>query len=59
MNEAYKGSVHTVAFGVGLVLLAYNLGEFLETHDREHAVNTAVYGLFCAWEIGRVIGHCR
>ena len=59
MSEGYKGGVHAVAFGVGLVLAAYNLGELFEKRDKEHALNVAIYVLFCGFELSRVMGHCR
>lgn len=58
MTERYKGGVHATAFGLGLVMFAYNLGEWVQHRDREHAINVGLYGLFCGWEFTRVLRHC-
>lgn len=59
MTEGYKGACHVIAFGVGLVLFTYNVGEWIVKRDREHGVNSVIYGAFAGWEICRALRHLR
>jgi len=55
--EELKAGVHATAFGLFLVMAAYNAAAWLARRERHLAVNAAVYALLTAWEQHHVGSH--
>ena len=57
--EGLKGGVHGAAFGLVVLMGAYNAAAFIRRRQRHLAINAVIYAAAAIWEYHHVAHHCR
>lgn len=56
-GEAFRGSVHLIAFGLASVMAAYNMMRYVETHEPKNMRNAVIYTALVGFEAWNTVGH--